>query len=125
VRPILGWHLTPIDIILNPIVDTAYDGFKNLDFAPAIRVAYNISEVWAVAAEEYADYGPLHDFLPKNQQVHQLYAVVDRASKILEFEFGVGFGLTPREQPADAEAHAHPRSQQTASAQPLISSSLT
>ena len=26
VRPIIGWHLRPIDIIINPIVDTAYDG---------------------------------------------------------------------------------------------------
>src|SRR5438874_134106 len=33
VRPIIGWHLHPVDIIFNPILDTAYDGFKNLDFA--------------------------------------------------------------------------------------------
>jgi len=94
VRPIIGWHLKPWDIILNPILDTAYDGVKNLDFAPAMRVAYNISETWAVAAEEYADYGPLRGFFPRAEQGHQLYAVVDRSSKVLEIEFGVGFGLT-------------------------------
>ena len=41
IRPIIGWHLKPWDIIVNPIVDTAYDGLKNLEFVPAARVAYN------------------------------------------------------------------------------------
>jgi hypothetical protein len=94
VRPIVGWHLHPVDIIINPILDTAYDGFKNLDFAPSSRVAYNLSDEWAVAAEEYADYGPIHHFSPVGQQGHQLYAVVDHSSKVLEWEAGVGVGLT-------------------------------
>ena len=38
VRPIIGWHLKPWDIIVNPIVDTAYDGLGNLEFVPAARV---------------------------------------------------------------------------------------
>jgi hypothetical protein len=29
IRPIIGWHLTPVDIIINPIFDTAYEGIKN------------------------------------------------------------------------------------------------
>jgi hypothetical protein len=94
VRPIIGWHLKPWDIILNPILDTAYDGLQNLDFAPAGRVAYNLSDAWAIAAEEYADYGPLRSFLPRGDQGHQLYAVVDRTGKPFDIEFGVGFGLT-------------------------------
>ena len=32
-RPIVGWHLKPVDIIVNPILDTSYDGVKNLDFS--------------------------------------------------------------------------------------------
>ena len=59
VRPIIGWHLHPVDIIVNPIVDTEYTGgVKSLDFAPSIRVAYILTSKWSVAAEEYADYGP-------------------------------------------------------------------
>jgi len=46
VRPIVGWHLRPVDVIFNPILDYSYDGLKNLDFAPATRVAYNVSPVW-------------------------------------------------------------------------------
>ena len=94
VRPIIGWHLKGLDIFINPILDTSYDGLKNLDFAPAFRVAYNLPRMWAIAAEEYADYGPLHDFLPKGEQVHQLYGVVDKTVKGLDIEAGVGFGLT-------------------------------
>ncbi len=90
----IGWHLRPVDIIVNPIVDTAYDGFKNLVFAPATRVAYTVSPTLVVAAEEYADFGPLHDFHSAKDQFHQLYGVVDYAVKGLDIEAGIGFGLT-------------------------------
>ena len=93
VRPIIGWHLKPVDIIINPILDTAWNGFRNLDFAPSERVAYNVNEMWAVAVEEYADYGPLHGFNKVGDQFHQLYGVMDY-SGALDVEAGVGFGLT-------------------------------
>ena len=94
VRPIIGWHLHPVDIIVNPIFDTAYDGLKNLDFAPATRVACDLSRTWGVAIEEYDDFGPLHQFYAGNQQAHQLYGVVDHTSRVLQIEAGAGFGLT-------------------------------
>jgi len=93
IRPIVGWHLHPIDIIVNPILDTSYDGFKNLDFSPSVRVAYNLNKQWAAAVEEYADYGPLHQILPAGEQSHQLFAVVDHSSKLFDIEAGIGFGL--------------------------------
>jgi len=95
VRPIIGWHLHPVDIIVNPILDTSFTGgFKSLDFAPAARVAYSLSPKWTVAAEEYADYGELRGLLPGTEQSHQVYAVVDHATKFFNFEAGVGFGVT-------------------------------
>jgi hypothetical protein len=94
VRPIIGWHLKPWDIIINPILDTAYNGVKNLDFAPATRIAYNVNDKWALSAEEYADYGPIHDFYSANHQSHMLFGVVDHTMKLFEIEAGVGFGLT-------------------------------
>ena len=94
IRPIIGWHLHSLDIFVNPILDTAYEGgFKSLDFAPAVRVAHNFSKQWAGAVEEYADYGPLRQFLPAGEQSHQLYAVVDRSGKSINIEAGIGFGL--------------------------------
>ena len=94
IRPIIGWHLKPVDIFLNPILDNSYrGGFKSLDFAPASRVAYNFSKNWAVAVEEYADMGPLRGFYPTSEQSHQLYGVFDHSSKLGDLEVGVGFGL--------------------------------
>jgi hypothetical protein len=47
-----------------------------------------------VAAEEYDDFGPLRRFVPRAQQSHQLFAVVDHPLGKTEIEAGVGFGLT-------------------------------
>ena len=94
IRPIIGWHLHPVDIIINPILDSSYDGVKNLDFAPSTRIAYNLSPQWAAAVEEYADFGPLHRFYSGNEQSHQLFGVVDYSGKAIDVEAGVGVGLT-------------------------------
>jgi hypothetical protein len=98
VRPIIGWHLHPVDIIVNivnPIMDTTYTGgFKSLDFAPAIRVAWNLSDKWAFAAEVYADYGQFRQIYSASEQSHQIWAVMDHTAKFLGIETGIGFGLT-------------------------------
>ena len=93
VRPILGWHLKPVDIIVNPILDTSWDGLRNLDFAPSMRVAYNVSDKWAVAGEEYADYGPIHGFYATGNQFHQVYGVMNFSGAV-DIEAGIGVGLT-------------------------------
>jgi hypothetical protein len=95
VRPIVGLHLHPVDLVFNPIVDTDYTGgFGNLEFVPATRIAYNVKDKWAVAIEEYADCGPLRKFLPARDQFHEVWAVLDHSSKIVNIETGVGFGVT-------------------------------
>jgi hypothetical protein len=93
-RPIIGWHLGQLDIIVNPILDNTYKGFSKLDFAPATRVAYNINKRWAIAAEEYDDFGPLRGFYPPSRQQHQLFGVFDYGGKPWTIEGGIGFGLT-------------------------------
>lgn len=94
-RPIIGWHLGKWDLIVNPILDTAYDGLSKLDFAPSGRVAYNVSAQHAFAIEEYADFGEINDFVPGNQQSHQLFGVYDYSGKDgFGIEAGLGFGLT-------------------------------
>lgn len=94
IRPILGWHLGAVDVIVNPILDNTYKGFSRLDFAPATRVAYNFNKTWAVAAEEYDDFGPpLHGFSVPRQQQHQLFAVFDFNGKPWAMEGGIGVGL--------------------------------
>jgi hypothetical protein len=93
-RPIIGWHLGEFELIVNPILDTAYDGVKNIEFAPCARLAYEVSGRTAIAVEEYADLGPLHGFYPTAQQFHQLYGVYDHSFRWANVEAGVGFGLT-------------------------------
>jgi hypothetical protein len=79
-------------------VDTSYDGGGNMTFVPAFRVAYNTTDKWAIAAEEYADFGPFHKFHTGAEQVHQIYGVIDYKGA-LEVEAGVGFGLTDASDP--------------------------
>jgi len=96
IRPIIGWHLHPVDIIFNPILDNSfYGGFKSLDFAPATRVAYNFNPQWAAAVEEYADFGPLRNIYSASEQSHQIFGVFDHSSgKFGDIEAGIGFGVT-------------------------------
>jgi hypothetical protein len=94
-RPIVGLHLKPWDIIFNPIVDTDYTGGPgNLQFNPATRVGYNINDKWTISAEEYAGFGPLRGFLPVSQQFHEVWATVNHNSKAINIETGVGVGVT-------------------------------
>ncbi|MBU6297135.1 MAG: hypothetical protein KGJ79_17095 [Alphaproteobacteria bacterium] len=95
IRPIVGWHLGKVDLIFNPILDNSYEGFSRLDFAPSTRVAYHLSNSWAVALEEYDDFGPLRHFYSSSQQSHQLFAVVDYGGGPVSVEAGIGFGMTP------------------------------
>ena len=95
VRPIVGVHLHKVDLIYNPIVDTDYrGGFGGLEFVPAGRVAYNFNKNWAVAAEEYSDFGPLRHFYKANDQFHEIWAVVDHHTRFVDIETGVGVGVT-------------------------------
>ena len=100
IRPIVGAHLQKWDIIFNPILDNSFaGGFAALDFAPAARLAYNLSPHWAVAAEEYADMGPLNAFFPPVGQSHEIWGVFDHSAKWGDIEAGVGFGLTGASDP--------------------------
>jgi hypothetical protein len=92
IRPIVGWRNGPVDFIINPILDTSFDGLSRLDFSPAVRLGYNFSETWAVAVEHYSDFGPINHFLPSNQQQRSLFAVFDFSGKT-NIEFGIGTGL--------------------------------
>ncbi len=94
IRPIIGTHLGRWDLIFNPIIDTGFDGVNRLDFAPAERVAYNFSDLWAAAIEHYAEYGPFSNVLPLKQQFQTVFAVIDYNGEPTGVEFGIGHGFT-------------------------------
>jgi hypothetical protein len=99
IRPIIGGRLGPVDLIVNPILDTSFQGLGSLTFAPASRIAYNFSETWAAALEHYADYGRLNNFEPLGRQQQLLLAVVDYKGPPLSVEFGIGHGFTAASDP--------------------------
>jgi hypothetical protein len=94
IRPILGVRFGPVDLIVNPILDTSFQGLGSLDFAPEARMAYNFSESWAAAFEYYGDYGRLSQFEPLSGQQQTLFAVVDYKTDPVSIEFGIGHGFT-------------------------------
>jgi len=95
IRPIVGWHFRPIDVVINPIVDTNWvGGVGGLEFVPSTRLAWNASPRLTLAVEEYADFGPLSEFLPSREQAHQIFAVLDYGTSFADIEIGAGFGLT-------------------------------
>lgn len=95
VRPIVGAHLGKVDLIYNPIMDTDYrGGLGGLEYVPAGRIAYNFNENWAVAAEEYDDFGTFNNFVKANDQFHEIWATMDHSGKVISVETGVGVGVT-------------------------------
>jgi hypothetical protein len=94
IRPIVGTRAGRWDLIVNPILDTSFDGFSRLDFAPSLRLAYNRSPTFALAVEHYADFGQLSHLHSRENQEHNLFAVTDFAGKLIDVEAGIGFGLT-------------------------------
>ena len=94
IRPIVGVRSGPWDVIANPILDTSFDGFGSLVFAPSLRVAKNITPEFAVALEQYSEFGQLNGFAPRSQQPQSLFAVTDLARGTFSMEFGVGYGFT-------------------------------
>jgi hypothetical protein len=94
IRPIIGYRIGRVDLIINPIIDTSFNGIGHLDLAPAERIAYNFSKTWAIAVEHYSDYGQFNGFESANQQSHTGFLVIDYKGDPNSVEFGVGHGFT-------------------------------
>jgi len=95
IRPIIGWRNKEWEFIVNPIVDLTFGEFGQQDFAPAARLARNLGEDRFIGIEYYADFGQIGNFLPLQEQSHQLFAVTDFKVGKFDVELGAGLGLTP------------------------------
>jgi hypothetical protein len=95
IRPILGVRNSEWEFIVNPIVDLSFGAGGEADFAPAVRLARNLGQDRYIGLEYYADFGKISDFLPLNEQSHQLFAVTDFKVSAIDVELGAGYGLTP------------------------------
>jgi hypothetical protein len=95
IRPIIGFRKGDYEFIINPIVDLGFGQNGGAIFAPAARFARKLSETLSVGVEYYTDLGPLQNFLPFNEQQHNIYAVVDFKVGRFDVNAGIGYGLTP------------------------------
>jgi hypothetical protein len=67
------------------------------DFAPSVKISYDVSKLVAAGVEYYADLGELGHFGSANEQQHQIFPTLDlNFSPDWEVNFGVGFGLTAK-----------------------------
>jgi hypothetical protein len=95
IRPIFGIRKGDYEFIVNPIVDIGFGQDGQAIFAPAARFARKLSETLSLGVEYYTDLGPMQNFLPFNEQQHNVYAVVDFKIGRFDVNAGVGYGLTP------------------------------
>jgi hypothetical protein len=94
IRPIIGWRKNNIEFIINPIVDVAFGANGDATFAPAMRLARNFGENFALGIEYYTGLGPLQNILSFNDQQHNVYAVTDFKIGRWDVNAGIGYGLT-------------------------------
>ena len=67
------------------------------DFAPSLKISFDVTKLVAAGVEYYADLGQVGHFGNASEQQHQLFPTLDlNFSPDWEVNFGVGFGLTPR-----------------------------
>jgi hypothetical protein len=75
-------------------VDVGFGVNGDVTFLPCARFARNFGENFALGLEYYTDLGRLQNFLPLNQQQHNLYGVVDFKIGRFDVNAGIGYGLT-------------------------------
>jgi hypothetical protein len=99
VRPILEKTFHKFQADFNPVFERALHGpgtQAGWNFEPAARIAYEATERFSPSLEYYSELGSLFDFLPLDQQVHQILPGGDvKLAKNLLWSFGLGIGMTP------------------------------
>jgi hypothetical protein len=96
IRPILEWQFSPVTIDLNPVIGRALKGpgsEEGCEFEPGARVGVTLNPVVDLSVEYYGAFGPVRDFLPAEEQVHQFFGGGDlqlRENVVLNLGLGIG-----------------------------------
>ena len=97
-RPIIDKQWGRWYVSLNPTFGLSLHGpnsNKGFDFAPSLKVSYDVTKVVAAGIEYYSGLGPLGSFDRLSEQQHQIFPTIDlNVSPRWEINFGVGIGLT-------------------------------
>ena len=98
VRPIIERQFGRLLIDLNPVVGRSLKGpgtGDGWDFEPGARVGLTVSRIVDLSVEYYGSLGPVSDFLPADEQVHQFVGGGDLQLKPnIVLNLGVGVGAT-------------------------------
>ena len=98
-RPIIDKTYGPWYFAFNPVFGQALHGpnvTRGWEFNPNVKISYDVTPKIAAGIEYYGNTGPATEFDPIGQQEHQIFPTIDlNVSPKWEFNFGVGWGLTP------------------------------
>lgn len=99
IRPIIDKQLGRWYLSFNPVLDRSLAGAnagRGFGFSPNFKVSYDVTPKITIGLEYYGAVGPAVHFDPVRDQQHQLFPSIDlNLGPEWEFNFGVGFGLTP------------------------------
>jgi hypothetical protein len=97
-RPIVDKKIGKWYMAVNPALEKSLHGLnqnKTFEFAPAVKVSYDVVKKVSIGMEYYGSTGPISGFDPAAEQQHQFMPVVDlNVSEKWEFNFGAGVGVT-------------------------------
>src|SRR5262249_33172279 len=97
-RPIIDKQIGRWYLSFNPTFDKSLHGesvHQGFVFSPNFKVRYEFTKKINAGIEYYGSVGPATEFLPLNQQQHQILPAIDlNLNPKWEFNFGVGVGLT-------------------------------
>jgi hypothetical protein len=99
VRPIIDKQLGRWYLAFNPTFDRSFSGtteHEGFTFSPNVKISYDVTPKITLGVEYYGSLGETFNFDPVNQQQHQIFPTIDlNMGPDWEFNFGVGWGLTP------------------------------
>jgi hypothetical protein len=97
ITPIVGKTFGPVSLVFNPAFERGFSGsgVHHVEVEPRGAIAYGLGDETSVALEYYAGLGGLGEHYSVAEQRHQIFAkFVGEVSRHLEFNIGVGRGLT-------------------------------
>ncbi|HXS97418.1 MAG TPA: transporter [Candidatus Limnocylindrales bacterium] len=98
IRPIVDKKMGRWYWSVNPTIDKSFHGpeqHRGYEFAPNVKVSYDVTKKAAFGLEYYGEYGPVVGWDPVREEQQQFIPAVDLDfGKNWEFNFGVGVGVT-------------------------------
>ncbi len=98
IRPIIEKKLGRWQLDFNPVVGKAIAGRgsgEGWDFEPGTRIGYTVNPKFELSLEYYGSLGPVGEFFPTREQVHQIFPGFDwNIRENVVWNWGIGVGVT-------------------------------